>query len=112
MEMLRSNRREFLAGMLAAGVAPGLVNERRSHAATRSVRLGGPVQGRHDDPEELAREHVKLGYRAAYCPAVSLDDATRIKAISTSFEKHGIVIAEVGRWVNLVDHSSEARERT
>jgi sugar phosphate isomerase/epimerase len=114
----KSGRREFLGGMMTAVAASGFTGARSSRETnaaaipeSKSVRLGGPVYGRHDDPEEMAMEHVKLGYRAAYCPAVSLDDTTRIRATSAAFEKHGVVIAEVGRWVNLVDTGSEAREK-
>jgi sugar phosphate isomerase/epimerase len=34
---------------------------------------------------------------------VSLDDADRIRAIREAFDKHDVVIAEVGRWCNLLE---------
>jgi sugar phosphate isomerase/epimerase len=73
----------------------------------KPIRLGGPVFGlRGDpkkiDPEELAAAHRKLGYRAAYCPAVTLDDKDRIRAITAAFAKHDVTLAEVGRWCNLL----------
>jgi sugar phosphate isomerase/epimerase len=34
---------------------------------------------------------------------VSLDDPDRIRAMEQAFAKHGVVIAEVGRWVNMLD---------
>ncbi len=55
------------------------------------------------DPEGMALAHRKLGYRAAYCPGVALDDKERIRDIKAAFAKHDVVIAEVGRWVNLLD---------
>jgi sugar phosphate isomerase/epimerase len=55
------------------------------------------------DPEGLALAHRKLGYRAAYCPGVDLNDSKRIRDFETAFAKHDVVIAEVGRWVNLMD---------
>jgi sugar phosphate isomerase/epimerase len=61
-------------------------------------------------PEELALAHRKLGYRAAYCPGVALDDTDRIRDIARAFEKHDVVIAEVGRWVNLLDADPAKRE--
>jgi len=61
------------------------------------------------DPEELARAHRKLGYRAAYCPAVSLDDRPRIREIERAFTKHDVVIAEVGRWCNLMEADAAQR---
>jgi hypothetical protein len=33
------------------------------------------------DPEGMALAHRKLGYRAAYCPGVALDDKERIRDI-------------------------------
>ena len=35
---------------------------------SRALRLGGPIFSSTDDPEEMARVHRQLGYRAAYCP--------------------------------------------
>jgi len=72
-------------------------------AKVSPVRIGAPVFGASQDPEVLALAHRKLGYRAAYCPAVQLDDKQRIQEISRAFGKHDVVIAEVGRWVNLLD---------
>ena len=65
--------------------------------------MGGPVFHAPQDPEELALAHRKLGYRAAYCPGVSLKDKERIRDIARAFAKHDVVIAEVGRWCNLLD---------
>jgi sugar phosphate isomerase/epimerase len=77
----------------------------------QSVRLGGPAFFNDADPEALALAHRKLGYRAAYCPGVSLKDTGRIKAITEAFAKHDVVIAEVGRWVNLLDGDPEKRRK-
>ncbi len=106
-----TSRRRFLqcaagaaaaAGWLQSGAAPGL-RAAESAAKTHPIRLGGPVFKAPPDPEGLALAHKKLGYRAAYCPGVSLDDTDRIRGISQAFAKHGVVIAEVGRWCNLLD---------
>ena len=40
-----------------------------------------------------------------------LDDRERLRATEDAFAKHGVVIAEVGRWVNLLDPDAEARKR-
>ncbi len=95
-----------MTGCVAAGclgVTGGSAPAKAAPINHYPVRLGGPIHGRHEDPEDSALEHVKLGYRAAYCPTASLSDPDRIRAISAAFNKHGVVIAEVGRWVNLVD---------
>jgi sugar phosphate isomerase/epimerase len=64
-----------------------------------------------DDPEALARAHRAKGYRAAYCPKVSLSDRERLRAIEDAFRREGVAIAEVGRWVNLLDPDADARRK-
>ncbi len=76
------SRRSFVLGLVAAR---GLMAAQpEASGEQRSVRLGGPVFARTDDPEELARAHVKQGYRAAYCPGISLSDSARISATAAS----------------------------
>jgi len=75
-----------------------------------SVRLGGPVMIKSKDPRELAKAHRELGYGAAYCPAVSLEDTDRIRALAEAFAEQDVVIAEVGRWCNLLDPDAEKRQ--
>ena len=104
------NRRQFLGQSLAAVIAAGMANTARADTA-HALRLGGPSFAKTDDPEELALLHRKLGYRAAYCPKVSLNDSARIKALADAFAKHDVVIAEVGRWVNLLDADAEKRNK-
>ena len=111
-------RREFLKQSIGAAVAAGLAAPgtprataaeaaesptSRPSESLRPLRLGGPVFARTSDPEELALAHRKLGYRAAYCPKVELRDVDRIRDISRACAKHDVVIAEVGRWCNLLD---------
>ena len=106
-----TNRRGFLRQSAATAVAAGILHaafSRRldgaeSAAAGGAIRLGGPVFGASQDPEGLALAHKKLGYRAAYCPQVRLNDTDRIRDVTAAFAKHDVVIAEVGRWCNLVD---------
>jgi sugar phosphate isomerase/epimerase len=71
-------------------------------AATR-VRLGGPIFLRSEDPAELAREHRRLGYSAAYCPPADIKAPERIRAIEKAFAEENVVIAEVGAWKNMLD---------
>lgn len=88
-------RRDFSSALLAAGAAS---------AAPRSpLMLGAPVFVKSTDPAELAREHKRLGYAAAYCPPAKLEETKRIRAIEKAFAAEQIVISEVGRWVNLLD---------
>jgi len=114
MSTRKISRRGFVAASLvAAGAARRTAayefEPSRVPAGGAQVRLGGPVFARTEDPDELAAAHIKLGYRAAYCPNVSLNDEARIKALREAFTKQDVVIAEVGRWVNLVDSNPEKR---
>jgi len=106
-------RRQFCKRALSAVVVSGLNGiTDRSLAEARPgnfVRLGAPIFANTDDPEELARAHKTLGYRAAYCPKVSSSDSTRLRAIEMAFSKQGVVISEVGRWVNLMDSDNQKR---
>ena len=71
--------------------------------AARSVRLGGPIFLKSDDPVELAKEHRRLGYTAAYCPAGNPAE------IKKAFAKEDVVIAEVGAWRNMLDPDPKKR---
>ena len=75
----------------------------------RPVRLGGPIFLKSDDPRELAREHRRWGYSAAYCPDAAVDDRERVRAIRDAFAAEGVVIAEVGAWRNLLDPDAQKR---
>jgi len=100
---MNSTRRSFLAaaGVLAAG--------QRASAAGRAVRLGGPIFKKNDDPGELAREHRRLGYSAAYCPESKVEDAARNQEIVRAFAAENVVIAEVGAWKNMMDPDADKR---
>ena len=106
MRLEASNRRQFfhLAGGIAATAMTGGTLPAVAMAAHAGVlRLGGPSFSTASDPDEMALAHRRLGYRAAYCPAVDLKDEPRIRDIEHAFTRHDVVIAEVGRWVNLLD---------
>lgn len=97
------SRRSALASL---GAAPLAVS-----ATPVRVRLGGPIFLKSDDPVELAREHRRLGYTAAYCPAVKVEEGGKVKAIADAFAKEGVVISEVGAWVNMLDPDAEKRRK-
>jgi sugar phosphate isomerase/epimerase len=109
---LALDRRSFLAaaGVAVAGASSGRAATAPATAAGR-IRLGAPVSGPGDDPDALARAHRAKGYRAAYCPDLRLDDRERIRATVEAFARHDVVIAEVGRWVNLLDPDPDARRK-
>ena len=115
---LRS-RRAFLQDSIAwvataALVEPGsklLGQTSLTVSGLHPIRLGGPAFAKTDDPEALALAHRKLGYSAAYCPNVALNDSDKIHALRDAFAKQDVVIAEVGRWCNLLDADPEKRRK-
>ncbi len=108
----KESRRGFIMKIAGISIVTGLgfSAEDPSQVPTGMVRLGAPVFEKTDDPEQLALAHKKLNYRAAYCPGVKLENAEHIKAISEAFARHDVVIAEVGRWCNMMDADLEKRK--
>ena len=81
-----------------------------ARAAQTRVRFGGPIFLRSDDPAELAKEHRRLGYGAAYCPNAETGDTARLRAIERAFAAENVVIAEVGAWKNMLDPDTARRK--
>jgi sugar phosphate isomerase/epimerase len=100
-------RRTFATSLFAAASAPSFATGQ----SKRPVRLGGPIFLQSTDPAELAREHRRIGYSAATCPAVELKDTDRIHAIQKAFAAENVTIAEVGAWVNMLDPDPEKRRK-
>jgi sugar phosphate isomerase/epimerase len=73
------------------------------------IRFGGPIFLKSDDARDLAREHRRLGYSAAYCPEAKSADRERIRAITAAFAASDVVIAEVGAWRNILDPDQKKR---
>lgn len=96
-------RRGFTATLISAAAAQA--------QQKRPVRLGGPIFLKSEDPAELAKEHRRLGYSAAYCPDAKSTDTARVKAIEKAYAAENVVIAEVGAWVNMLDPDAEKRRK-
>ncbi len=67
------------------------------------MRLGAQVFMESDDPGELAREHKRRGYSAAFCPPLALNEPEKIRAVREAFAREDVLIAEVGAWCNMMD---------
>jgi len=119
-----SDRRGFLKkALFGAGflVGSGCVNSTafaapeatpNTHPVRRQVRIGGPLFGDNlGDPEVWARTAKAQGYRAVYAPKVGLNDLPRIQAFVRAAEENDLVIAEVGRWVNLMEADEQKRKK-
>jgi sugar phosphate isomerase/epimerase len=100
-------RRSALA-CATAGILPALA---RSASTGGDVRLGAPIFLHTDDPSQLAAEHRRLGYGAAYCPQADIHDSERIRAIEQAFRTANVVIAEVGAWKNMLDPDTGKRRQ-
>lgn len=110
---MKMSRRNFIQASAGAALMTGLpaVAAKGDETVKKSIRLGGPTFERTDDPEALALAHKKLQYRAAYCPNIKLEDTERIKATAAAFARHDVVIAEVGRWCNMMDADADTRKK-
>ncbi len=97
------NRRKAIIAITGAALYP-------IRASGRAVRVGGPIFFRSDDPRQLAREHRRIGYSAAYCPSVEARDGDRTRAIREAFAAEDVAIAEVGAWKNMLDPDPAARK--
>ncbi len=100
------SRRSFM--IAAAGAAA--LSKVGFAASSARLRLGGPIFLKSEDPGELAREHRRLGYRAAYVPPVATNDREKIAAIAKAFAAEDVIIAEVGAWKNIMDSNEAARK--
>lgn len=99
---LISRRHLLLASAITVPLA-GAVGRHR-------VRLGGPIFLKSEDPHELAREHRRLGYSAAYCPQnLKAGDSASIARAKEAFAAENVVVAEVGAWVNMLDADAAKR---
>ncbi len=104
------DRRTF-AKTLVAGTSASLLRGAPTGSNSRPIRLGGPIALKSEDPAELAREHRRLGYAAAYCPTVQIGETQKIKAIEKAYAAENVVIAEVGAWVNMLDPDAGKRSK-
>jgi sugar phosphate isomerase/epimerase len=104
------SRRQILSGTATfAGTAAAFAQDEAPKQSP--ILLGAPIFLKSEDPAELAREHRRLGYSAAYCPNASPSDSARCKAIEDAFAKEQVVIAEVGAWKNMLAPSAAERKQ-
>jgi len=96
-------RRTFSASLLAASAALAQKG--------RPIRLGAPIYLKSDDPVVLAKEHKRLGYTAAQCPPVTLQDKEKVEAVRKAYAAENVVIAEVGAWVNILHPDAAMRAK-
>ena len=96
---------------VAPEMAPDPKEALARYPVRRKVRIGAPLFGENlGDPEVWARTAKAQHYRAVYAPGISLNDLPRVKAFVKAAEANDLVIAEVGRWVNLMDADEQKRK--
>ena len=103
----RTALKTMALGAVSATLASTIFAEEKP--TKHPLRLGGPLFVSDADPEAWAQRAVELRYRAVYAPNVKLDDKDRIKAVIEAIKKRDLIIAEVGRWVNLMDGDPQKR---
>ncbi|WP_174260186.1 sugar phosphate isomerase/epimerase family protein [Spirosoma endbachense] len=95
------NRRTFARKTIQAASLVGLTSSLPGFPFEKpSIRLGGPLFDKYDQPDEWIAALKKQGYRAAYCPLKTDAPADQIKAYEEAAKKANILIAEVGAWSN------------
>jgi len=105
------SRRSFLKTSVAGAMAVATAGRSSATAAQGgTLRLGGPVFEKVQDPQGWIGALKKLGYSAAYCPVGpdAADDVVR--AYEEAAAKAGIIIAEVGAWSNPISPNEPTRK--
>jgi len=75
------------------------------------MRLGAPVFGGSEDPDQWVQELKRQGYAAAYCPVdISAEEDTML-AFAEAAAAADIVIAEVGAWSNPMSPDDRTRRK-
>ena len=100
----------------AAFAAPEANPDTRSvlakYPVRRKARIGAPLFGENlGDPEVWAKTAKAQGYRAVYEPGgLSMNDLPRVQSFVRAAAANDLVIAEVGRWNNLMDADENKRK--
>ena len=77
------------------------------------MRLGATIDDYmgNADPDALVGECHAKGYRAAAMPLAALEDAGTVRNIAAAFSDAGIVLAEMGAWINPLHHDPAKRQQ-
>ena len=108
------SRRYFIekTAVIATGITiiPSALKAGKDSFTGNPVRLGGPVQGRFDDPVQWVKAVRSLRYGAAICPVQPGASSETIRSFSSEAKKNNILISEVGVWNNVLDQDETARK--
>ncbi len=92
------------------GSADGSFKSGKSDRSKGGIRIGGPLFCSESDPELWAKTAHDQGYRAVYAPKIKISETDRIKEFRAALKKYDLVVAEVGRWCNLMDLNEKKRQ--
>ena len=76
----------------------------------KSIRLGGPLFAKADNPDDWIKALKVYGYRAAYCPVDISASRDEIKTYKNAAKKADIIISEVGVWKNPISNDETERK--
>ena len=76
------------------------------------MRLGGPLFGVTNSPEEWVKAVKDRGYRASYCPIGYDAEEDEIQAYCQAAAKADIIIAEVGAWSNPISPDQQIQQES
>jgi sugar phosphate isomerase/epimerase len=105
---MNMTRRQFQKSVTLAA-ASTIVGKNARATNSNSLRLGGPVFGTFKDPNDWAKAHIDIGYRAAYCPVKYNDPEVLKQAYVKAAADVDIVISEVGAWSNPISTNDSER---
>ncbi len=74
------------------------------------VRLGGPLFGRYNNPDDWIKVIAESGYKAVYCPLQPFATGDEIKAYKDAANRVDVIIAEVGAWSNPISPDESERK--
>jgi sugar phosphate isomerase/epimerase len=74
------------------------------------IRLGGLIDNTHD-VQAWIMEIQSLGYSAAFCPELPIEDSVLIASYRDAAKKANIIIAEVGAWSNPLSTDEVTRKK-
>jgi sugar phosphate isomerase/epimerase len=106
----RITRRTFSASLVGTSATLAAASAAFAQKG-KPIRVGAPVFLKSDDPVVLAKEHRRLGYTAAQCPPVTLQDTAKVEAIRKAYAAENVVIAECGAWVNILHPDPAIRKK-
>jgi sugar phosphate isomerase/epimerase len=105
------SRRSLLKKTVVGAVAASMAGRSTATAAQGgTLRLGGPVFEKVQDPQGWIAALKKLAYSAAYCPLGPDATDNVVRSYEEAAAKAGIIIAEVGAWSNPISPDELTRK--